>query len=85
VGWGFFGVFCLVGFMLGSFLFFLSLFSPWKGLEFHGCLEELVYRGALLRILLWFSAYTLLTIYLHTPFLFHLLLMPSQPYKENPV
>lgn len=56
---------------LFSFLHFV-LFSPWKDLEFNGYLDRLVDRGTLLRVLLWFSIYTSLTIHFHTPFLFHL-------------
>lgn len=61
----------LLLFFVVVFVFFSSL-CPFFYLEFNGYLDRLVDRGTLLRVLLWFSIYTSLTIHFHTPFLFHL-------------
>lgn len=73
------GVFLLGWFYVGLGFFFpifLGLVSPWKCLEFHGHLERLVWRSALLRAWLGFSTRIFLTVHLHTPFLFHVFLKP---------
>lgn len=69
--WGF------VGFLP---LLFSLFFFPGKALKIPLIFLKDWCTGVLL-----FSTYTLLTVHLQTPFLFSLLLMSSQPYKENPV